>query len=92
MRAEERALVSVNGQSRILLYAQDRPHPLVASAVQAIQREGLVLREFTQPGTELLCRWARALAQCVARGECSGGVIFCQECTAKGLAKEQPAT
>src|SRR3954447_24083311 len=51
-------------------YAQDRPHSLVQSAVQALARDGLALRELPPPGGTLPCRWARALAECVARGEC----------------------
>jgi hypothetical protein len=59
-------------------FAQDRPHPLVRTAVQSLEREGLPLHEL--PGQEkgLTCRWAQALAECVARGDCCGGVVFCQ--------------
>jgi hypothetical protein len=60
-------------------YAQDRPHPLVQSAVRAVQRDGLVLKELAACNGEPACRWARAVAECVARGECQGGVIFCQD-------------
>jgi hypothetical protein len=61
-------------------YAQERPQPNVESAVQAVRREGLALRELkpdgrpTSPG-----EWARELARCVARGECRGGVVFCPD-------------
>jgi hypothetical protein len=60
-------------------YAQDWPHPLVSSALQSLQREGLSLREL--PGKEggSPWVWARAVAECVARGECRGGVVFCQD-------------
>src|SRR5687767_11160559 len=47
---------------------QDRPHPLVRSALQALAKEGLALREWPMPDG-LACRWARAVAECVARGE-----------------------
>src|SRR4051794_12372477 len=41
-------------------YAQDRPHPLVGSAVQALQREGLALRELPAGDTICAeCLWAR---------------------------------
>jgi ribose 5-phosphate isomerase RpiB len=60
-------------------YAQERPHPLVQSAVTALAREGIPVRELVQPGDDLLCRWARAVAECVAGGECAGGVLFCQD-------------
>jgi hypothetical protein len=60
-------------------YAQDRPHPLVQSAVQALARDGLAVRELPAPGAGLPCRWARVVAECVARGDCLGGVLFCQD-------------
>src|SRR5207237_10404188 len=59
--------------------AQDRPQPLVASAVQALQRDGMALKELHAQPNDLPCRWARAVAECVARGECQGGVIFCPD-------------
>jgi hypothetical protein len=58
-------------------YAEERPGPLVRSAVQALAREGVELRELPGAGGGLTCRWARAVAECVARGECAGGVLFC---------------
>jgi hypothetical protein len=72
-------------------YAQERPHPLVASAVRAVEREGLALQELRTPSTDLPYRWARAVAECVIRGECQGGVIFCPDpglvcCVANKLA------
>jgi hypothetical protein len=60
-------------------FTQERPHPMVASAVQALRREGLGLRELEPRGERLPCRWARAVAECVARGECHGGILFCQD-------------
>jgi hypothetical protein len=60
-------------------YGQDRPHVMVACAVQALRREGLAVRELPTPGKELPCRWARAVAECVATGECAGGVLFCAD-------------
>jgi ribose 5-phosphate isomerase RpiB len=72
-------------------YAQDRPHPGVESAVQSLKREGLLLSELTAAGEPSLCRWARGVSQCVARGDCRGGVVFCQDpalvcCVANKLA------
>jgi ribose 5-phosphate isomerase RpiB len=59
-------------------YAQERAFPVVQSAVQALDREGVALKELpAQQG--LVCRWAKALAECVQRGECRGGVIFCAD-------------
>jgi hypothetical protein len=60
-------------------YAQEREHPLVQSAVQAIRREDLVLEEMKGNGGGSPGQWARDLALCVARGECRGGALFCQD-------------
>jgi ribose 5-phosphate isomerase RpiB len=60
-------------------YAQQRRQPLVASAVQALRREGVDLEELTAAGDGPPCRWAQALAECVAGGRCSGGVVFCAD-------------
>src|SRR5262249_12696834 len=46
-------------------YAQDRPHPLVRSAVQALERDGLVLREMDTKINDSPWNWAKALAECV---------------------------
>lgn len=60
-------------------YAEEQPGPLVRSAVQALAREGVELRELPGAGEDLTCRWAKAVAECVARGECAGGVLFCAD-------------
>lgn len=60
-------------------YGQDRRHALVQSAVQALGRDGLVLRELACETNERPCHWARAVAECLARGECAGGVLFCDD-------------
>src|SRR5262249_34316628 len=59
-------------------HGQDRAYPLVASARQALTEEGLTFREWPEPDG-LACRWAKAVAECVAGGECSGGVLFCAD-------------
>lgn len=60
-------------------YAQDRPYPLVRSAAQALRRDGLGTKDLTPAGEGPPCSWAKAVAECVARGECLGGVVFCQD-------------
>jgi hypothetical protein len=60
-------------------YAQDKLHPVVQSAVQTLARDGLPLKELPPPQKDTPWSWARAVAQCVARGECQGGVLFCQD-------------
>ncbi|MBV9125237.1 MAG: hypothetical protein JO112_17920 [Planctomycetes bacterium] len=59
-------------------FAQDRPHGLVSSAVQAVRRDGLSLKELPAP-FDPPCHWAKAIAECVARGECQGGVVFAED-------------
>jgi hypothetical protein len=58
---------------------QDRPHPMVASACTALVREGLAFREFPVMGNRLPCQWAKAVAECLARGECRRAVLFCED-------------
>jgi len=58
-------------------HGQDRTYLLVQSAIQALKREGVALRQWPDAGSDLPCRWAKAVAECVARGECAGGVLFC---------------
>jgi hypothetical protein len=60
-------------------YAQERPQPLVGSAVQSLRRDGLSLQELPPAEKDAVCRWARVVADCIARGECRGGVVFCQD-------------
>ena len=60
-------------------FAQDRPYAWVEAAVRGLARDGLALRELGVSQGELPCRWARALAECVARGDCRGGVLFCSD-------------
>jgi hypothetical protein len=75
--------MSANGQLRTanstatVGFAEERPNPFVRSAVQALRREGQTLREWPECGNDPACQWARAVAECVARGECHGGVVFC---------------
>jgi ribose 5-phosphate isomerase RpiB len=61
------------------LVAEERPYPMVRAVLVSAAREGHCLREFPGAGDALLCRWAKAVAECVARGECAGGVVFCDD-------------
>jgi len=57
-------------------FGQDRVYGLVLTAVRALQREGLILKEL--PGAQSPTpHWARAVAVSVDRGEFLGGVLFC---------------
>jgi ribose 5-phosphate isomerase RpiB len=58
-------------------FAQDRAYPPVAAALRALERDGLAVRELTPTDAAAPCRWAKAVAECVARGECAGGAVFC---------------
>jgi hypothetical protein len=59
--------------------AQERPDAQVQSAVRALERDGVSLKELVPGGEVSPCRWARAVAECVATGQCAGGVVFCQD-------------
>jgi ribose 5-phosphate isomerase RpiB len=50
---------------------------MVECAVQALRRQGAVIRDLPPADNGLPCHWARAVAECVARRECAGGVLFC---------------
>jgi hypothetical protein len=58
--------------------AQDRPYPEVAGVVQSLRRDGVEFHELPAC-TGGACSWSRSLAECVAQGECVGGVVFCQD-------------
>jgi hypothetical protein len=60
-------------------FGQDRPYPMVQAAVRGLAREGLALRELSCAPGDACCLWARAVAECLARGECAGGVLFCDD-------------
>jgi hypothetical protein len=59
-------------------YGQTRSHEMVHSAVRSLARVGLRIRELDPPG-DLACRWAKAVAECIAAGICAGGVLFCED-------------
>jgi hypothetical protein len=79
VRQAESAGQAVPAKKATWGYAQDRTHAPVQSAVRAVQREGVFLQELSLKGEGAPCRWARAVADCVARGEYGGGVVFCQD-------------
>jgi len=71
-------------------YAVDGPHTLVPAVVQSLSREGIELKELVPIGAEQaapgqskpeanLVRWASAVAECIAQGECRCGIVFCQD-------------
>src|SRR5579884_3949741 len=59
--------------------AADRPHASVENAIQALGREGMRLKPLDTPGINDAAAWSRSLAECIARGECQGGVVFCAD-------------
>lgn len=60
-------------------FAQERPNAMVHSAVENVRREGIALWELKAASQDTPCRWAQAVSECVAKGECRGGVVFCQD-------------
>jgi len=56
-------------------YAQQKPYAVVDSALRALHREGVALRPLPDDKREP-ASFAKAIAECVANGECFGGVVF----------------
>ena len=75
---QEKSTTTADGKG-VWGYAQEQPYALVASVIKSLAREGLNLVSL-QPaaGTELSA-FAKAVADCVVRGECQGGVVFCSD-------------
>jgi ribose 5-phosphate isomerase RpiB len=59
-------------------WGQDRAYAEVQCARQALARERLTLSDLPAANGDI-GRWARAVAECVQRGSCCGGVVFCQD-------------
>jgi hypothetical protein len=76
MSANGRKLTASDGP--VWGVAQDRPYPMVQTAMQALAREAAPVRELAFTCTGLECDWAKTLADCVAHGDCCGGVVFCE--------------
>jgi ribose 5-phosphate isomerase RpiB len=60
-------------------YTEEQPSPLVAAVMRSLEREGLQFQSLAAEREKSPGRWARAVAECIARGECAGGVVFCQD-------------
>jgi hypothetical protein len=60
-------------------YACDRTYPLVGPAVVTLTREGLRLMELACGSPETPHRWSHAIAACLARGDCQGAAVFCED-------------
>jgi ribose 5-phosphate isomerase RpiB len=59
--------------------AQDRVYAVVQSALHALGREQVQVQNFPVVRDEDIARWARSIGECVAKGTCCGGVVFCQD-------------
>jgi ribose 5-phosphate isomerase RpiB len=59
--------------------ARERAYPMVDSVLRSLEREGVGLWPLGGECKSADCEWAKALAECVARGECVGGVVFCSD-------------
>lgn len=68
-----------NGRRAIWGYGQDRDHAMVQAAVRMLTREQIALRPLHCATGEAACQWARGVAECLASGECQGGVLFCAD-------------
>jgi ribose 5-phosphate isomerase RpiB len=74
VRLVRRPATNPDPAARLWLVCQERPFPLVESAVKALARDGLRLSD---AGGGCGAVWFREVAACVARGDCEGGVVFC---------------
>ena len=56
------------------------PTPWLQSALQALGREQVAVRQLPVLARRaIIARWARSIGECVAKGTCCGGVVFCQD-------------
>jgi hypothetical protein len=69
----------MNGAAKVVGYAQDRAYAWVAPAVLTLRREQLALTELSGHCSGAPCVWARVLGECVVRGDCAAGVVFCED-------------
>lgn len=59
--------------------AQEKPDSMVRSAIESVKREGMQLGELPGGNGSSVCLWAKEVSECVASGQCRGGVIFCHD-------------
>jgi hypothetical protein len=89
LREEPKSSQAKPGTAKVGV-AQEKPDGMVQAALKALEREGLHFASLQGcPGPT--CDWAKALAECVARGDCHTSVIFCADpglvcCVANKLA------
>jgi hypothetical protein len=60
-------------------YVLEHPQPLVTSALQALARDGLHLQALPAATDKQPGAWSRSIAECIAAGECRGGIVFCSD-------------
>jgi len=65
--------------SAIWGYVQEHPQTLVTSVLQALQREGMNLKALAPAGDRQPGAWSRSVAECIAAGDCRGGLVFCSD-------------
>jgi hypothetical protein len=70
---------ATDGRASAAGYARDRAYPPVGLAVLALRREGLPVQELADTASDPPCRWAHAVSASVARGDCRGAVVFCED-------------
>jgi ribose 5-phosphate isomerase RpiB len=58
-------------------YAQEQPDALIASAVQALRHDGIILAALDVPG--MSTSWARSVAESIGGATSLGCVVFCAE-------------
>ena len=54
------------------------PHPMLVAALRCLHRNGAKPRALAECKGDS-CDWVRQTAECLARGECCGAVVFCED-------------
>lgn len=59
--------------------AHERADPTIQSVLETLRRDGWPLRDLPAAADTDPARWAHNVAECVAKGECRGAVVFCDD-------------
>jgi ribose 5-phosphate isomerase RpiB len=60
-------------------YAQEQSYAMVHSVMQSLGREGFDLQPLPAVAEKNPSAWAKAIADCLARRDCQGGLVFCAD-------------
>lgn len=69
----------MSGNGKTWGYALERPAPPMLQAALRSLRNGTPEPNPLPACTGEACRWVRAVADCLAKGDCRGAVLFCDD-------------